>query len=118
MTPLVDVMLVLLIIFADRRPRRWPRACRVDLPGSRASALDQNDKPIEISLDAKGAVFLDDKQIPDHDTRQPAEHARRRTHRQEPRADLPARRPRARLRPGDEGDGRAQPPPGSTRWRW
>jgi len=63
-TPLVDVMLVLLIIFMIAAPL-MASGVPVDLPDSRASALDQNDKPIQISLDAKGTVFIDDQPIPD-----------------------------------------------------
>ncbi|WP_157215020.1 protein TolR [Flavisphingomonas formosensis] len=63
-TPLVDVMLVLLIIFMIAAPL-MASGVPVDLPDSRASPLDQNDKPIQISLDPKGAVYIDEEPVPD-----------------------------------------------------
>jgi biopolymer transport protein TolR len=58
-TPLVDVMLVLLIIFMVTAPL-LVAGVPVNLPDSRAKALDQGDKPIQISLDSQGSVFIDD----------------------------------------------------------
>jgi biopolymer transport protein TolR len=64
-TPLVDVMLVLLIIFMITAPL-LVTGVPVDLPDSKASALKPDDTPLQISLDAKGDVFIDDaKQAPD-----------------------------------------------------
>ena len=61
-TPLVDVMLVLLIIFMVTAPL-LVAGVPVNLPDSRAGALDQQQKPIQISLDAEGRLFLDDVQV-------------------------------------------------------
>ena len=61
-TPLVDVMLVLLIIFMVTAPL-LVAGVKVDLPDSRAGALDQEQKPVQISLDAQGGVFIDDEPI-------------------------------------------------------
>ena len=61
-TPLVDVMLVLLIIFMVTAPL-LVAGVPVNLPQSRAGALDQDQKPIQISLDADGKVFIDDEQV-------------------------------------------------------
>jgi biopolymer transport protein TolR len=36
----------------------------VDLPDSRAGALDQDQKPLQISLDKDGRVFIDDGEVP------------------------------------------------------
>ena len=58
-TPLVDVMLVLLIIFMITAPL-LVAGVRVDLPESRAGALDQNAKPVQIALDKNGGIFIDD----------------------------------------------------------
>jgi biopolymer transport protein TolR len=63
-TPLVDVMLVLLIIFMVTAPL-LVAGVPVDLPDSRASALDQNAKPIQITLDKDGGLFIDDQQVGD-----------------------------------------------------
>lgn len=57
-TPLVDVMLVLLIIFMVTAPL-LVAGVPVHLPDSRAKALDQDDKPVQISLDASGKLFVD-----------------------------------------------------------
>ncbi|NIJ06566.1 biopolymer transport protein TolR [Sphingomonas vulcanisoli] len=61
-TPLVDVMLVLLIIFMVTAPL-LVAGVPVNLPQSRAGALDQDKKPIQVSLDKDGKVFLDEEQI-------------------------------------------------------
>jgi biopolymer transport protein TolR len=63
-TPLVDVMLVLLIIFMITAPL-LVAGVPVDLPESRAGALDQNAKPVQIALDKNGAIFIDDAAVSD-----------------------------------------------------
>ena len=57
-TPLVDVMLVLLIIFMVTAPL-LTAGVPVTLPDSRAKALDQDQKPLTISLDGAGKLFID-----------------------------------------------------------
>lgn len=59
-TPLVDVMLVLLIIFMVAAPL-LVAGVPVDLPDSRAAALDQEAEPVQLSIDARGAIFLGDE---------------------------------------------------------
>ena len=61
-TPLVDVMLVLLIIFMITAPL-LVAGVPVDLPDSRAAALDQQAKPVQISLDGDGNIFIDDAPV-------------------------------------------------------
>ena len=61
-TPLVDVMLVLLIIFMITAPL-LVAGVPVDLPESRAGALDQDAKPVQIALDKDGAIFIDDAPV-------------------------------------------------------
>ena len=56
-TPFVDVMLVLLIVFMVTAPLMVP-GVKVDLPKSSAKPLSQDDKPIEITIDHSGAIFL------------------------------------------------------------
>ena len=56
-TPLVDVMLVLLIIFMVTAPL-LTAGVPVDLPESRAKALDQADKPVDLALDGRGRIFI------------------------------------------------------------
>ncbi|MBV9843066.1 MAG: protein TolR [Sphingomonadaceae bacterium] len=62
-TPLVDVMLVLLIIFMITAPL-LVTGVKIDLPDSRAAALDQKEKPIVVSIDGSGAVFIDEAPVP------------------------------------------------------
>ena len=61
-TPLVDVMRVLLIIFMITAPLLMA-GVPVNLPDSRAGALDQDQKPVQVSLDGEGRVFLDDDEV-------------------------------------------------------
>ena len=61
-TPLVDVMLVLLIIFMITAPL-LVAGVPVDLPESRAGALDQDAKPVQIALDSEGGIFIDDSAV-------------------------------------------------------
>ena len=61
-TPLVDVMLVLLIIFMVTAPL-LVAGVPVELPESRATALSQEPNPVTLSIDARGTVFLDDEAV-------------------------------------------------------
>ena len=61
-TPLVDVMLVLLIIFMVTAPL-LVAGVPVDLPANRASALDDQAEPVQVTMDAKGEIFIDDQPI-------------------------------------------------------
>ena len=61
-TPLVDVMLVLLIIFMVTAPL-LVTGVPVNLPSSKAGALDQKDQPVQISLDGKGRIFVDKDEV-------------------------------------------------------
>lgn len=57
-TPMVDVMLVLLIIFMVAAPM-MTQGIDVNLPETTAKPLRQDDKPVVITIDAKGAISLD-----------------------------------------------------------
>lgn len=61
-TPLVDVMLVLLIIFMITAPLLMT-GVPVNLPDSRAKALDQPQKPVQISIDKAGTIYVDDEAV-------------------------------------------------------
>jgi len=61
-TPLVDVMLVLLIIFMVTAPL-LVAGVPIDLPESRAGALDQQAKPVQIAMDASGRITVDDAPV-------------------------------------------------------
>jgi biopolymer transport protein TolR len=58
-TPLVDVMLVLLIIFMVTAPL-LASGVPVELPDSRANALDQQPDQVTISVDRDGFIYIDD----------------------------------------------------------
>jgi len=62
MTPFIDVMLVLLIIFMVAAPL-LATGVAVDLPQTKAGALNIDQKPIAIAIDEKGQVFLLDQPI-------------------------------------------------------
>ncbi|WP_354222747.1 protein TolR [Bradyrhizobium sp. F1.4.3] len=62
-TPMVDVMLVLLIIFMVSAPLLTV-GVPLDLPQTQAKSLDQNDqKPLQMSVDIKGKVFINDTEV-------------------------------------------------------
>jgi biopolymer transport protein TolR len=65
-TPLVDVMLVLLIIFMVTAPL-LVTGVPVNLPQNRAKALDQDQKPSVVSIDSDGAIFVDDSEVTETD---------------------------------------------------
>jgi biopolymer transport protein TolR len=61
-TPLVDVMLVLLIIFMVTAPM-LTAGVPIDLPDSKAEALKEEQDEITVSMDADGRIFLDDQEL-------------------------------------------------------
>ena len=61
-TPLVDVMLVLLVIFILTAPL-LTSAIRMDLPQSKASQAGEAPESISLSLTAAGEIFLNDKSV-------------------------------------------------------
>jgi len=62
-TPFVDVMLVLLIIFMVAAPLLTV-GVPIDLPETDASALNSQTQPITISVDQNGSVYLQETEIP------------------------------------------------------
>ncbi|WP_171797859.1 MULTISPECIES: protein TolR [Novosphingobium] len=61
-TPLVDVMLVLLIIFMVTAPM-LTAGVPIDLPDSKAEALQEKKNEITVSMDGQGRLFLDDQEL-------------------------------------------------------
>ncbi len=57
-TPLVDVMLVLLIVFMVAAPL-MAQGVKVDLPTSNAKPLKEEKPPIAVSLNGDGQLFVD-----------------------------------------------------------
>ena len=66
MTPFIDVMLVLLIIFMVAAPL-LTSGIAVDLPQAKAGALNVEQKPVAIVIDEKGQLYLMDEPIADAD---------------------------------------------------
>jgi biopolymer transport protein TolR len=61
-TPMVDVMLVLLIIFMVSAPLLTV-GVPIDLPQTQAKSLDADKEPLTVSLNVKGEVFLQESAI-------------------------------------------------------
>jgi biopolymer transport protein TolR len=61
-TPMVDVMLVLLIIFMVSAPLLTV-GVPIDLPQSQATSLEQDKEPLTLSVNDKGQVFLQNAEI-------------------------------------------------------
>src|SRR3978361_2273550 len=61
-TPMVDVMLVLLIIFMVSAPLLTV-GVPLDLPQTQAKSLDQDKNPLTLSVNLKGQIFLNETEI-------------------------------------------------------
>ncbi len=61
-TPLVDVMLVLLVIFIITAPL-MVSSLKLDLPKTEAAQQNEEQNFVSISLDKSGALYLNDKPI-------------------------------------------------------
>src|SRR5437870_13839498 len=61
-TPFVDVMLVLLIIFMVSAPLLTV-GVPIDLPQTQAKTLDQDKEPLTVSLNASGQIYLQNTEI-------------------------------------------------------
>ena len=62
-TPFVDVMLVLLIIFMVAAPL-LTAGVPVDLPKSEGSALQSDSEPLTLTVDPQGKIFIQEAEIP------------------------------------------------------
>ncbi len=62
-TPFVDVMLVLLVVFMVTAPLLTV-GVPVDLPKTKAPVTSSPDEPIVISIDAKNRVFIQETVVP------------------------------------------------------
>ena len=62
-TPMVDVMLVLLIIFMVAAPL-LTTGVPIDLPDTQAKPMNADTQPITVSVDPAGKVFLQETEIP------------------------------------------------------
>jgi biopolymer transport protein TolR len=65
-TPMVDVMLVLLIIFMVAAPMLTV-GVPLELPEAQANALNAETQPITVSVRSNGTVFLNETEVPIED---------------------------------------------------
>ena len=63
MTPFIDVMLVLLIIFMVAAPL-LATGVPIDLPQTKAAALNIDQKPLSVAVDPKGDIYINDEPVP------------------------------------------------------
>ena len=61
-TPMVDVMLVLLIIFMVSAPLLTV-GVPLDLPQTQAKSMEQDKTPLQLSVDIRGKVFINDTEV-------------------------------------------------------
>ena len=61
-TPFVDVMLVLLIIFMVTAPL-FTVGVQVDLPESAADSLPDDQEPLTLSINSKGEIYIQEHQV-------------------------------------------------------
>ena len=61
-TPFVDVMLVLLVVFMVTAPLLTV-GVPVDLPKAQASLIQEPDEPLSVSIDFEGRVYVQDSEI-------------------------------------------------------
>lgn len=61
-TPLVDVMLVLLVIFIVTAPL-MTRAVHVELPETAATAPLAPERHVHVSMDAQGAAYIENRPV-------------------------------------------------------
>lgn len=61
-TPMVDVMLVLLVIFMVTAPLLTV-GVSVDLPETQATAIAGQDEPLSVSVDRAGQIFIQDTPV-------------------------------------------------------
>ena len=65
-TPMVDVMLVLLIVFMVAAPM-MTAGVPLDLPSSAAAALPNQAEPITVGVTPDGAIFIDEDPVTEAD---------------------------------------------------
>ncbi|PCI87193.1 MAG: protein TolR [Hyphomicrobiales bacterium] len=62
MTPMVDVMLVLLIIFMVSAPL-LTAGVPIELPETQAAALEADNEPLSVTIDVDGKIFIQDAEV-------------------------------------------------------
>jgi biopolymer transport protein ExbD len=64
-TPLVDVMLVLLVIFIVTAPLLAPQSLKINLPKTTAVAQESKQHALRLTVDAQGQLILDNQAVND-----------------------------------------------------
>jgi biopolymer transport protein ExbD len=64
-TPLVDVMLVLLVIFIVTAPLLAPQSLKINLPKTTAVAQETKHQALRLTVDAQGQLILDNQAVSD-----------------------------------------------------
>jgi biopolymer transport protein TolR len=67
-TPLVDVMLVLLVIFMVTAPM-MQQGVQVNLPKADTKAMTPAEESVVVSVDKSGRIFIDKEEVPAGDLR-------------------------------------------------
>ncbi|MFN9746911.1 MAG: ExbD/TolR family protein [Betaproteobacteria bacterium] len=94
MTPLIDVMLVLLVIFIVTAPLLATRL-KLELPAADAAAARGAGAVLSVSIDAQGRVFLGDEVLPEAELRSRLQAAARQAVARDPATELQLRADRA-----------------------
>jgi biopolymer transport protein ExbD len=94
MTPLIDVMLVLLVIFIVTAPLLASRL-KLELPESAAATAGAANAVLAVSIDAQGRVFLADEALPEDAVRARLEAAAKAAVARDPATELQLRADRA-----------------------
>ncbi|MFC3230313.1 protein TolR [Marinibaculum pumilum] len=63
-TPFVDVMLVLLIVFMVTAPLLTV-GVQVDLPKSEAPNIQGSDEPLTVTIDSAGLIYIQETEVPE-----------------------------------------------------
>lgn len=64
-TPLVDVMLVLLVVFIITAPLLAPQSLKINLPKTESVVHDDKLQKVSLAIDAKGVVAYESSQLSD-----------------------------------------------------
>jgi len=69
MTPLVDVVFLLLIFFMISTSFSVSNSLKLELPASKASSQEKQVEEVLVSIDAKGQLYVQDEAVEDGDLR-------------------------------------------------
>ncbi len=64
-TPLVDVMLVLLVVFIITAPLLAPQSLKINLPKTTSVVSDKKPQPVRLMIDAQGNIAVNESHLSD-----------------------------------------------------